>query len=1305
MVATSYALAPDGSVGFRLGDYDPTQPLVIDPTITYSTAFGGAVYDEPQDIALDSTGAAYIVGSTQSIDYPQSQSGLISSAGSTNAFLTKLGSDGRIPLYSVLIGGTSSDYGQGVKLDGQGNIYIVGYTLSNDFPTPSGYDTSYGGDKDAFLVKLRAPTTSVELLYGSFYGGAASERDLDLAIDASGALFLAGTTGSCQPVLFVTAQVYDQFCGGDELFVVKFNSDFTRSYGTFIGGSSDETAGGIAIDSAGNAYIVGTTVSTDVPGINGKQGTNNGSADVLVVKLNADATAATYATYLGGSEYDAGLTIAVAGANAYVGGRTFSSEALFPITSAAYDRSNDGNYDGFVTKLSADGKNWDFSTYLGGSAYDIVQDLAVDASGMVYATGRTDSGPLFPVKDPAFAFAGFADAFVVQLNPTGSTVNYATPLGGQGTEQGNGIATDSSGNVYVTGYTIRQYFAAENFPTTPGTAFYASNASNNLDVFVVKLNNQAVLPQPANASYNDYNWTVSASVSADDGLVVQNATLGTRLLAPLISLPYVQLQTSAFGSQRFELKPNGASPGRSRLIGYWAARELFEGDRPRLVVQANYRLDSFPNSSQSTLFVTQRFEFHEEVPENFGGMTPEQYACEPSEDNPLTAPFAQFTCARWKPIYSYSFLGRGGETLSSLGMPERLHFTPDGEPLRGNAVIHDCNNGESGTLAEPCWITDPSTVATDIYPVPRIENPGEPNPIIRNDPTFLPGIKLLDNTATLGHEVLIEAIKNGINVNWYTGLPNDLSKPQQGTWDNLHLSRNAFVDLPVPLPPGCAECVHIHWRWAQYFNAKFGDGPPQLEGPPGRAGFVMIPRRAAPTPSNQTVHVALAKYRLGEDDPTDAWALANNEPLTQNDGVVVWYLATGYQASDTFFAHGGFFSPLTGVAPTDIAVALTPATATAAVDSTVSYTVSVSKVDPQPIDPNTEVNFYILMPETLVNPTTVEARPTSLLYPASCTKYHMSMIKCTASASLLVFAGVSVTAKATVAGPLTVKAYAVIVNKDTNFANNRAEATTTITGPSASPTAISTPTRTATPTATTVVTACQQASIPAGSPGQWDSLTNGGIANATGWRWRRASGSGNLARWTGSSWQFVAGLPYQPNTYYTAGDTRVSPYNTSTSFVVEYCPPAGPAPTVTATRTATPVAASATPTRTPTAIGASATATRTPTAAASTATATRTATPSVPTNTPTSATCQQVTIPAGSPGQWDSLTNGGIANATGWRWRRASGSGNLARWTGSSWQFVAGLPYQANTYYTAVDARVSPYNTSASFIVQYCPPL
>jgi hypothetical protein len=252
-------------------------------------------------------------------------------------------------------------------------------------------------------------------------------------------------------------------------------------YSTYIGGSSADYGYAIAVDGSGKAYVTGYTWSTDYDVIPGAfQTTNGGLADIFVTKLNATGTALVYSTYIGGSGYDGGYGIAVDGSgDAYVTGLTTSTN--YPVTPGAFQTTNGGGWDVFVTKLNATGTALVYSTYMGGSGDDYGSAIAVDGSGNAYVTGYTSS-PDYDVTPAAFQTTngGGADVFVTKLNATGTALVYSTYIGGSGDDYGSAIAVDGSGNAYVTGGTY-----STDYDVTPG-AFQTTNGGE-LDVFVTKV--------------------------------------------------------------------------------------------------------------------------------------------------------------------------------------------------------------------------------------------------------------------------------------------------------------------------------------------------------------------------------------------------------------------------------------------------------------------------------------------------------------------------------------------------------------------------------------------------------------------------------------------------------------------------------------------------------------------------------------------------------------------------------------------------------------------------------------------------
>jgi hypothetical protein len=392
-------------------------------------------------------------------------------------------------LYATFLGGSSMDGGHGIAMDGSGYAYVTGYTHSSNFPAAGGpgYDTSYNGSGDAFVVKLNP--TGTGLAYATFLGGSSGDSGEGIAVDSSGNVYVTGTTGSSDFPAAGGPGYDNSFNGGiSDAFLVKLNPNGTSlAYATFLGGSSGDSGEGIAVDDSGHVYVTGYTESSNFPAAGGPgyDTSHNGGYDAFVVKLDPAATDLAYATFLGGSSYDWGRSIAVDGSDhAYVIGETQSSN--FPaVGGSGYDTSYNGDLDAFVVKLNPSGTDLAYATFLGGNYADSASDIAVDSSGNAYVTGGTDS-PNFPAAGgPGYdtSYKGYRDTFVVKLNPAGTGLAYATFLGGSDSDYGHGIAVDASGNAYVTGDT-----GSPNFPAAGGPGYDTSYNGGYTDAFVVKLN-------------------------------------------------------------------------------------------------------------------------------------------------------------------------------------------------------------------------------------------------------------------------------------------------------------------------------------------------------------------------------------------------------------------------------------------------------------------------------------------------------------------------------------------------------------------------------------------------------------------------------------------------------------------------------------------------------------------------------------------------------------------------------------------------------------------------------------------------
>jgi hypothetical protein len=427
-VASRFVLSRSGAYGFELGRYDARRTLVIDPAL----------------------------------------------------------------LYSTYLGGSSLDDGFAIAVDGAGNAHVTGFTTSTDFPTSTGaFDTTLGGGQDAFVTKL-GPSGSTPLLYSTYLGGSDDDFGDGVAVDAAGNAYVTGRTFSTD--FPTSADAFDTTLGGgSDAFVTKLGPSGSAPllYSTYLGGSGDETGGGVAVDGAGNAYVTGDTGSADFPTSAGAFDTTlGGSGDAFVTKLGPSGSAPLlYSTYLGGSGNDFGRGIAVDGAaSAYVTGTTGSAD--FPTSAGAFDTTLGGGFDAFVTKLGPSGSApLLYSTYLGGSGGETGHGIAVDGAGNAYLTGFTGSAD-FPTSAGAFdmSLSGVDDAFVTKLGPSGSApLLYSTYLGGSGNDEGGGVAVDGAGNAYVTGGT-----GSADFPTSAGA--FDTTLDGGEDAFVTKLSTQAAPP-------------------------------------------------------------------------------------------------------------------------------------------------------------------------------------------------------------------------------------------------------------------------------------------------------------------------------------------------------------------------------------------------------------------------------------------------------------------------------------------------------------------------------------------------------------------------------------------------------------------------------------------------------------------------------------------------------------------------------------------------------------------------------------------------------------------------------------------
>jgi Beta-propeller repeat len=454
-VASRFRKHSGGSFGFELAKYDRSRELVIDPQLTLSIYVSGSNQDIASAIGHDKYGFIYIGGTTYSTDLPvpgtafqTANAGAAVSPVTSDCFVAKIdpnAAPGAQVVYTTYVGGSLNDQLNAMAVDASGTVYLTGWTKSIDFPLGNAAQSALNGTSDAFVIWLDPSQANASAIY----------------------------------------------------------------YGTYLGGAKDDSGNGIAVDARGRILVTGQTNSPDFPTANGWLGSLISGTNAFVVVIDtAQSGAGTlyYSTYMGGTNWDAGRSIAAGpDGTVWVTGATYSGD--YPLAGAAYQSGYGTGGDAFVTQINPDvagGSSLLYSTYLGGTGTDEANKVFVDASGQVFVTGFTLSTD-FPVTAGSAqkqlgggsVNAGAANAFVAVLKPStsvnlASQLVYSTYLGGTGGDEGYDVTEDPAGNIYVAGLT-----KSSDFPVTAGalqTALLGGPAG-----FVVKLN-----PSKTAADFSSY---------------------------------------------------------------------------------------------------------------------------------------------------------------------------------------------------------------------------------------------------------------------------------------------------------------------------------------------------------------------------------------------------------------------------------------------------------------------------------------------------------------------------------------------------------------------------------------------------------------------------------------------------------------------------------------------------------------------------------------------------------------------------------------------------------------------------------
>ncbi len=364
--------------------------------------------------------------------------------------------------YASYLGGSAADNAFGVAVDSQGNFFACGQTASVNFPLSNAADATFA-DTEAFLAKF---TPAGALVFSTFFGGGGGDLANDAAADAQGNVYITGVTSSSN--LPARLPLFPNLGGASDAFLAKFSPQGVIVYSTYLGGSEDDSGTSVAVDAGGNAYVGGITRSTNFPVTAGCfDSTFNGETDIFLAKLNAQGSALVFSTYLGGLDGEGGVEIAIDGAD-HIYAAGFSDSTDFPVTPGAAQSSARGLSDGFVTKLNVSGSGLVYSTYLGGTDDDVINDIGIDSLNRVHVTGSTFSTD-FPTTTGSFdeTHNGANDVFLTRLNSLGTAVLYSTFLGGPGPDSGDGIRVHPSGNVIISGMSLSIPVTSDAIRSTP----------------------------------------------------------------------------------------------------------------------------------------------------------------------------------------------------------------------------------------------------------------------------------------------------------------------------------------------------------------------------------------------------------------------------------------------------------------------------------------------------------------------------------------------------------------------------------------------------------------------------------------------------------------------------------------------------------------------------------------------------------------------------------------------------------------------------------------------------------------------
>ncbi len=609
-----WKISEDNVVSFEIPNYNADIALVIDPlTRVWGTYYGGSGTDDGGDVAVDANGNVYLCGQTSSTssissggfqntwvggfydafvvkfnnagirlwatyyggsgwDYGKATivdgSGNVYLAGETGSsigiasgghqntfggsnndcFLVKFNSSG-IRLWGTYYGGSNSDIAMGTAVDASGNVYLTGVTNSTNAIASGGHQNLLGGSTDAFLVKFNSSGTR---LWATYYGGSGADfGGGNITVDLSGNIYLAGNTASTSAIASGGHQNFSG--GGDDAFLVKFNSSGTRLWGTYYGGISQDGGGSVGCDASGNVFLVGSTYSPTAISSNGHQNSLGGDQDAFLVKFNSSGQR-IWGTYYGGSGVDSGRNISINNSgNIFIVGQTNSTTA---ISNLGFQNIHGGVEDLFVVSFNSSGvRQW--ATYYGGINYEYGGWIVNDLNGNIFVAGSTSSSASIASVGHQNTIGGGQDAFLVKFSEQANCTSSITSLGATSICAGSSLLLNANTG---TNLTYQWQLNGLNVSGATSSTFSAFSSGTYTVVVIdgagcIATSNAitvTILPVPNVNAGNDISVCAGTPVTLNaSGAIVyswdQGVTNGISFLPSLGTLIYTVTGTSSNG--------------------------------------------------------------------------------------------------------------------------------------------------------------------------------------------------------------------------------------------------------------------------------------------------------------------------------------------------------------------------------------------------------------------------------------------------------------------------------------------------------------------------------------------------------------------------------------------------------------------------------------------------------------------------------------------------------------------------------------------------------------------------------------